>query len=106
LDNIWAKTHIFSNFGFIFESSGIEDFGCPPGTVKILNPQELLSAAISTHTISPNLFLQRITSRIEVEIYFIGLQPVRLSFAQPLSDEVIEAIDTLEKILIKAFSGQ
>lgn len=82
------------------------DFGCPPGTIKILNPSQLQSAAISTHTISPNLFLQRITSRLKVKIYFIGLQPARLSFAHPLSDEVIEATDTLEKILIKAFNGQ
>jgi hydrogenase 3 maturation protease len=82
------------------------DFGSPPGTIKLLNRHQLQSAAISTHTISPALFLERITSRIDVEIYFIGLQPTQLSLGQGLSTEVNEAIGTLEKLFTKAFGKQ
>ncbi len=79
------------------------DFAASPGAIKILNPNELQSAAISTHTVSPTLFLERITSRIEVEIYFIGLQPAHLTLAQPLSPQLTQATETLTQFLIKLF---
>lgn len=79
------------------------DFGSPPGTIKLLNPHELQSAAISTHTVSAALFLERITARIEVEIYFIGIQPARLSLGLGLSLQADGATDKLDELFIKAF---
>ena len=79
------------------------DFGSPPGTLKIFSAQDLQQFTLSTHCLSPHLFVQAIISEIDTEVFFIGIQPAQLQFGQGLSKQVAGAsaalADDIELIL-------
>jgi len=80
------------------------DFQAPPGTIKIFSPKQLNSSVISTHTLSPRLFVDMVSQSIKVDVYFIGIQPAQTQLCQPVSDEVCLAVELLSKILTEIFS--
>jgi hydrogenase 3 maturation protease len=71
------------------------DFGLPPGTLKIFRTQDLKQFTLSTHCLSPHLFIETIRSEIDVEVIFIGIQPANLKLGQGLSKQVSDAIAVL-----------
>ena len=75
------------------------DFKASPGSIKVFRPEQLDSVIISTHTLSPRVFIDMIRSEIETDVYFVGIQPAQAKLAEPISPEVNEAIGLLEKIL-------
>lgn len=77
------------------------DFGAPPGIINIFKPEQLNSLVISTHTLSPHLFVDMITRAIEVDVYFAGIQPAQTRLGQPVSAEVSRAVQLLSHILAK-----
>jgi len=79
------------------------DFGAAPGTIKLFKPEHLNSFAISTHTLSPRLFVDAIRRQIEVKAYFIGIQPAQTQLGQTLSANVHQAIEGLTRMLIDIF---
>jgi hydrogenase 3 maturation protease len=78
------------------------DFGGPAGEVRIFEPEELSSAAISTHTLSPRLFVDVICKSIPVEVWFVGIQLGRTVLGEGLSKEVEEAVGMVAEILKEA----
>jgi hydrogenase maturation protease HycI len=79
------------------------DFGATPGTIKLFKPEHLNSISISTHTLSPRLFIDAIRRQIEVKAYLIGIQPAQTQLGQPLSREVEQAIRKLSHVLVEIF---
>jgi len=79
------------------------DFGDSPGTIKIFNPEQLDSLVVSTHTLSPRIFVEMITQVINVNVYFIGIQPAQTIFGQFLSDKLKCAHQRLVDILVEIF---
>ena len=79
------------------------DFATSAGTIKIFRPEQIGSAAFSTHTLSPHLFIDMIRKSIEVDVYFIGVQPAQVGFGLPVCAEVKEAIQRLVDILCDIF---
>lgn len=71
------------------------DFGSPPGTLKIFSAQDLQQFTLSTHCLSPHLFVQAITSEIDTEVFFIGIQPAHLQLGRGLSKQVSVAVAAL-----------
>ena len=82
------------------------DFGGTAGQIRIFKPEDLSSAAISTHTLSPRLFVDVICKSIEVEVWFVGVQPGRTVLGERLSKEVEEAAGMVAGILAEALLGQ
>ncbi len=82
------------------------DFGGSAGEIKIFKPEELSSAAISTHTLSPRLFVDVICKSIPVEVWFVGIGPGQTGLGEGLSKEVEEAVSMVAGILKEALSGQ
>ena len=80
------------------------DFAGPPGSVKIFKPNQLSSLAISTHTLSPHLFVDMIQHEIDVDVYFIGIQPAQTQLGQPLSSPIGEVVELLSNTLAEIFS--
>ena len=68
------------------------DFAAAPGTISIFTPEQLDSTAFSTHTLSPRLFVDMIRRSISADVYFVGIQPLRMQLGQGVSAEVGEAI--------------
>ena len=80
------------------------DFGAPPGELRIFQPEQLNSLVISTHTLSPRIFVDMIKQSVDVKVLFLGVQPAKIVLGQPLSAEVDEAIELLIKALVEVFA--
>jgi len=81
------------------------DFEGSAGAVKIFAPRELSSLAISTHTLSPRLFVDVICKSISVEVWFVGIQPGQTTLVEGLSKEVEEAVEMVAGILAEVLGG-
>ena len=79
------------------------DFKASPGTIKIFESEQLNSIVISTHTLSPHLFIDMILQSIKPEVYCIGIQPAQTQLGLPVSAQVSQAIKILCGILIEIF---
>ena len=78
-------------------------FGAPAGTVRIFRPEQLGSLVISTHTLSPHLFIDMVRRDIKVDVYFVGIQPAQTQLGQSLSDEIKQAVQQLTHALAGIF---
>jgi hydrogenase 3 maturation protease len=79
------------------------DFGATPGTIRIFEAEQLNSHIISTHSLSPRLFVDMICQDISIDVYFIGIQPAHLQLGQSISQQVSLAIKELSKTLEEIF---
>ena len=79
------------------------DFAASPGTIRIFKPSQLNSLIISTHSLSPRVFVDMITQEIDVNVNFIGIQPLQTQMGHPLSAEVDKAAKQLISILTEIF---
>ncbi|MHC4061837.1 MAG: hydrogenase 3 maturation endopeptidase HyCI [Planctomycetota bacterium] len=82
------------------------DFGGSPGAINIFKPEQLNSFAFSTHTLSPRLFVDMVRNQIEVQVYFVGIQPDNIRLGQPLSLPVSRAIECVSKVLAEVFAAE
>jgi hydrogenase maturation protease len=88
------------------------DFGAPPGTIKIFKPEQLNSHVISTHTLSPRLFVDMVCQNIKrapalresLDVYFVGIQPAQVQLGQSISPQVSQAIQQLSQVLTEVFA--
>jgi len=80
------------------------DFRAPPGTIRIFKPEQLNSHAISTHTLSPRLFVDMVCQNIKLDVYFIGIQPAQVQLGQSISPQVSQAIQQLSQVLSEVFT--
>jgi len=79
------------------------DFKAPPGSISIFKTDQLSSLVISTHTLSPHLFIDMIRRQINVEVFFIGIQPAQTTLGQSLSPPVTKALQHLTHSLTNIF---
>ncbi len=79
------------------------DFGASPGTIKIFQPEQLNSHTISTHILSPRLFVDMVCQNIKLNVYFIGIQPAQIQLGQSISPPVSQAIQELCRALTDIF---
>lgn len=75
--------------------------GKKAGEYEILKKDDIAKMGLSTHDISPNMFIDYLESQTQANIYFLGMQPKSLSLGKEMSNEVQRAIDELVE-LIKA----
>ena len=79
------------------------DYADAPGTIKVFNPDQLSSHVISTHSLSPRIFIDMICQNINVNVYFVGIQPSQMQLGEPVSTPVKQAIEQLTDALIQIF---
>lgn len=79
------------------------DFGADPGTVRLFRPDQLSTFTFSTHAPSPRLFLDMIRKEVELDVYFIGIQPRQTKFGLPPTDPVNRAVQYLADLLAEVF---
>ena len=78
-------------------------FDAVPGTIRVFQTEQLDSMVISTHTLSPRIFVDMIRQSIELNIMFIGIQPEQTQLGSTVSKQVSRAIEELSQILLKSF---
>jgi len=79
------------------------DFAADPGTIRLFDPSDIPSVALSTHTLSPRLFIDLLQREVEVAVRFLGIQPSRTQFAAPLSEAVQDAVEVVVDLLGQVF---
>jgi len=79
------------------------DFGAEAGAIEVFKPEQLSSYAISTHALSPRLFVDMLSQQIKVEVYFIGIQPAQTHLGQSVSPQVKKSVQRLSRILTDIF---
>ena len=79
------------------------EFRASAGTIEIFKKQQLDSFVISTHTLSPRLFVDMVCQSIKVDVYVIGIQPAQVKFGQSVSPKVSQAIQQLSHTLMEIF---
>jgi len=82
------------------------DFGDEPGSIKIFKPEQLDSIVISTHSLSPGLFVDLVCNNVSVDVYFIGIQPAQIMLGQPVSQKVKLAVQQLSEVLTEIFPAE
>jgi len=79
------------------------DFGAPAGTIRLFEPQQLNSLIISTHTLSPRIFVDMVCKEIQTQVFFVGIQPAQTKLGQPLCAAVSQAAQSLVNYLSNLF---
>jgi hydrogenase 3 maturation protease len=112
-----AKAHLFDcgtvpeNYIFPILSTSCDtiilvdaaDFGGKPGSIKTLSLGEISASGISTHNSSIRLFTDLLmTGKDNLNIFAVSIQPKRIAFGDPLSDEVRSGIDALTDVFMEA----
>ena len=82
------------------------DFAAEPGMVKLFKSCQLNSMVISTHMLSPRIFVDMIQKSIKVNVYIIGIQPARIETGGPVSEQITQAVTKVSEILCKIFSPE
>ena len=64
-----------------------------PGTMQIIEASELVEGGLSTHSLSPGLFIDYLQNMLStVRVFILAVQPKKCSFGEGLSTEVSEAV--------------
>jgi hydrogenase 3 maturation protease len=112
-----VKAHLFDcgtvpeNYIFPILSTSCEtiilvdaaDFGGSPGSIKALALSEISGSGLSTHNSSIRLFTDLLSAgRDNLNIFAVSIQPKRIAFGEPLSNEMKSGIDKLTDIFAEA----
>ncbi|MBU3933246.1 MAG: hydrogenase maturation peptidase HycI [Candidatus Omnitrophica bacterium] len=73
--------------------------GLAPGAWEILKKDEIAKSGLSTHDISPNMFIEYLESRTSADIYMLGVQPKDISFGREMSTEVKSALEKIADVI-------
>ena len=79
------------------------DFAAPAGTIRMFKPCQLNSLILSTHSLSPRVFVDMITHEIDIQVFFLGIQPLQTQMGYPLSAAVDKAAQQLISTLTEIF---
>jgi hydrogenase 3 maturation protease len=79
------------------------DFGAAVGDIEIFRPEQLEPTVFSTHRLSPRLFVEMIQKEIDVDVYFVGIQPGQIKLGESLSSQMCRAVRRLTKVIMAVF---
>jgi len=75
--------------------------GEKPGTVKLIDIEEICNVGFSTHTLPLNVIVKYLMSYIDSEIFIVGMEPENLDFGvEGLSEEIYRRSLEFTEILI------
>ncbi|MCK5175401.1 MAG: hypothetical protein KAR47_18550, partial [Planctomycetes bacterium] len=77
--------------------------GAQPGNIRVFRADEINSMAISSHSLSPALFVDVVLNDISPDVYLIGIQPKHISLGRPPSPEVSRSAQTLASLIRRAY---
>jgi hydrogenase 3 maturation protease len=70
------------------------DFREAPGSMRIVRAEELAEGGLSTHSLSPSLFIEYLETRLKgLRVFVLGIQPGNCTLGESLSSEIVEALD-------------
>jgi hydrogenase 3 maturation protease len=79
------------------------ELGAQPGSVALLEEDQLERRSLSTHHASLKLFIECVKGETGANVLVLGIQPKLVEIGRALSSEVKESLGHLRDILVRAF---
>ena len=73
---------------------------CEPGAIKFVKKEEIANVNVSTHSLSLNFLIRYLEKFLSLDLLFIGVQPLKMSLGNNLSEEVKKSADELISIIL------
>ena len=70
-----------------------------PGTVALLEKEDIIKSGFTTHDISPRMFMDYLASQTQAHIVLLGIQPKNLSLGDDMSESVKKKLDEIETLM-------
>jgi hydrogenase 3 maturation protease len=71
-------------------------FGEKPGSIKIMETEEISTQSLSTHNVSLKTFVGFLKADLpDLDVLVVGIQPKQVNFGEGLSPEVEKAVEEL-----------
>ena len=77
------------------------DISLKAGSWEILGKEEIVKSGLSTHDLSPHMFIEYLSTRCHANIYLLAIQPKVLEFGQGISPKVKEALEDITNQIIR-----
>lgn len=71
----------------------------PPGTIRLIDKDSIGGVAFSTHQLPLTFFIEYLLNQIETTVLILGIQPLNVEFAKPITPPVQEAAAQIVKII-------
>jgi hydrogenase 3 maturation protease len=75
------------------------ELGEPPGSVHLVDAQDIADSGMTTHTLSLRLLATVLESATNAEVALLAVQPKRRDFGAEISPEVSETLDYLTQLV-------
>ena len=75
------------------------DFGSSPGTIKIIEKDDIKDESLSTHNASLNLVAKYLQKETSADVFLLGVQPKTTEFGKEISRPVREGLEKIVRML-------
>lgn len=75
------------------------DLGAAPGTVAVLEPDDVAAYAPTTHRLPLSLVMDVVQRRTGADVFLIAVQPLSLEFGAPVTPQVEAGVELLAAVL-------
>ncbi|RLI34980.1 hydrogenase maturation peptidase HycI [Candidatus Bathyarchaeota archaeon] len=76
----------------------------PPGSTRLIKPDEIGGIAVSTHTLPLNILCRYLTEVTNAKIALLGVQPKDISLGEGMSEELTKTAARLERLIMDILS--
>ena len=75
------------------------DFGADPGTIQIIERDDIRDESLSTHNVSLNLVAKYLQEETSADVFLIGIQPETTEFGKEISEPVRGSLEKIVRML-------
>jgi len=75
------------------------DLGAPPGTIKIIEKDDIRNESFSTHNMSLKLVVKYLQKETSADVFLLGIQPKTTEFGKGISESVRESLGKIVEVL-------
>jgi hydrogenase 3 maturation protease len=79
--------------------------GSQPGAYGVLEASDIAQSGLTTHTLSPALWIEYLKTQTSADIYLLAIQPEDLALGQGLSRTVERALEGIERAMRETLSA-
>jgi hydrogenase 3 maturation protease len=79
--------------------------GLDPGEARIVDPSRIEHAGLSTHDVSPGLFLDFLVEESKCSVFLLGVQPESIEMGSGISETVEKTLEILESELLEVLGS-
>jgi len=70
-----------------------------PGAFDLLGKDDVVKSGLTTHDLSPKMFIEYLEAQTKATIYLLGIQSKTMQFGDDISLEVNRALDDIERMI-------